>query len=710
MSLKFQKPSAIRWPVKNFSLSLTISCFLPLYALASEPVYLDEQEVRADQNAAIEATGNADYINFIVEQVQPLSAAQINEIFPGNPENPHNVKRIEVIFDEIKTKIIEGDLEYTDGIDDEEHLAWDYLVRERAEEYTYENFLKGMGAFPAICAEYSSDSPVDTDTVCRKTLATMFAHFARETGGNTDQSEIPAYLQGLHHVREMTYTEDSRNAYAGECNPATWQGEFFPCGTDDDGNFYSYFGRGAKQLSYNYNYGKFSALMNNGDPTVYLDDPSVIADTYLNFASATFFFIFPQPPKPSMLHVIDGTWQPSEADLAAGRKPGFGLTTMIINGGVECGGQTEHIFAQQRFDYYKGLASLFGVEVDPNEVGGCAGMQQFDEQGSTALNSPLYWENNWATEWTGAMKCQLVSYETPHAIYSDLGYDDCLFRYYNAKVIPADGPPIADAGDNQSVSTLGNEITFTLDGSRSEVQGSDKDIIKYEWTNLGTGTSYESGDPIYPKTLNEYTLGEIEYSLVVTDSENVTSENEAIVSINIIDPAPVVTLNTLETVYVNDEFTIEVIVNNLSNFNSVESCYYIESSHDCLEQDVDNYNSYIFKHEFDAGQTPGQYTFDFEVTATTEQGDEYKGTLPDGSEPTVIVEIKEKPAEPEFPLYLDAIGSISDGDIIDHGENGLWQCYGPWASNCNVTTFAPGFTDNMDWIEQQWRRFETDTQ
>jgi len=31
-----------------------------------------------------------------------------------------------------------------------------------------------------------------------------------------------------------------------------------------------------------------------------------------------------------------GNWQPSAQDLALGRLPGFGMTTNIINGGLEC--------------------------------------------------------------------------------------------------------------------------------------------------------------------------------------------------------------------------------------------------------------------------------------------------------------------------------------------------------------------------------------
>ena len=86
------------------------------------------------------------------------------------------------------------------------------------------------------------------------------------------------------------------------------------------GNFKKYYGRGAKQLSYNFNYGQFSQAM-FGEGRLLLDYPDFVADTWLNLASATWFYTTPQPPKPSMLHVIDGTWQPNEVDRRNGIVP-----------------------------------------------------------------------------------------------------------------------------------------------------------------------------------------------------------------------------------------------------------------------------------------------------------------------------------------------------------------------------------------------------
>jgi pimeloyl-ACP methyl ester carboxylesterase len=41
-------------------------------------------------------------------------------------------------------------------------------------------------------------------------------------------------------------------------------------------------------------------------------------------------------PKPSCHAVMTGQWQPDARDRRLGRRPGFGMTINIINGGEEC--------------------------------------------------------------------------------------------------------------------------------------------------------------------------------------------------------------------------------------------------------------------------------------------------------------------------------------------------------------------------------------
>ena len=353
----------------------------------------------------------------VKETIQTLDNAQVEMIEPGRAANPDNVKRVE--------GIVKAD-------------DWEYLFPLRAQAYTYSNFLKAVGKFPALCKTYNDGR--DSDAICRKELATMFAHFAQETGGHESWRPEAEWRQALVHVREMGWTEGQKGGYNGECNPDVWQGQTWPCGKDKDGDFLSYFGRGAKQLSYNYNYGPFSEAM-YGDVRTLLDKPELVADTWLNLASAIFFFSYPQPPKPSMLQVIDGTWQPNDHDKANGLVPGFGVTTQIINGGVECGGPTEIAQSQNRIKYYKEFANYLKVPVPANEVLGCANMKQFDEGGAGALK--IYWEQDWG--WSAdtpsgeTYSCQLVGYQTPFSAFKDGDYSKCVQKFFKVNIVNDDG-------------------------------------------------------------------------------------------------------------------------------------------------------------------------------------------------------------------------------------------------------------------------------
>ena len=356
----------------------------------------------------------------VKDTIRTLDNAQVEQIEPGRAANPVNVKRVEGILKE---------------------SDWEYLFPLRAKDYSYSNFLKAVGKFPALCDTYNDGR--DSEAICRKELATMFAHFAQETGGHESWRPEPEWRQALVYVREMGWSEGQKGGYNGECNPDVWQGQTWPCGKDKDGDFLSYFGRGAKQLSYNYNYGPFYEAM-YGDVRTLLDKPELVADTWLNLASAIFFFAYPQPPKPSMLQVIDGTWQPNDHDKANGLVPGFGVTTQIINGGVECGGPTEIAQSQNRIKYYKEFANYLKVPVPADEVLGCANMKQFDEGGAGALK--IYWEQDWG--WSAdtpdgkTYACQLVGYQTPFSAFKDGDYTKCVQKFFNVNIVNDDGSAV----------------------------------------------------------------------------------------------------------------------------------------------------------------------------------------------------------------------------------------------------------------------------
>ncbi|WP_078084438.1 chitinase [Microbulbifer mangrovi] len=337
--------------------------------------------------------------------------AEVEAVVAGRAQNPANVLRVESIIS---------------------NADWEFLFPVRAPEYSYSNFLRAVAKFPAFCGDY--DDGRDADAICRKSLATMFAHFTQETGGHTPHWSEPEWRQGLYFLREQGWSESTPNGY-GICDPSTWQAQQWPCATFADGSYKSYFGRGAKQLSYNYNYGPFSAAI-YGDVKTLLEQPQLVADTWLNLASAVFFFVYPQPPKPSMLHVIDGTWQPNAQDLNSGLVRGFGVTTMIINGGIECGGSNEHAQSQNRIDYYRNFAAYLSVPVPADEVLGCAGMSRFEVGGAGAME--IYWEQDWSWDPSypngESYACKLVGYQTRFSAFIDGDYARCVDHFFDVNI------------------------------------------------------------------------------------------------------------------------------------------------------------------------------------------------------------------------------------------------------------------------------------
>lgn len=462
----------------------------------------------------------------VKDTIRTLDNASVEQIEPGRASNPANVKRVEGILKE---------------------SDWEYLFPLRAKDYSYSNFLKAVGKFPALCDTYKDGR--DSDAICRKELATMFAHFAQETGGHESWRPEAEWRQALVYVREMGWSEGQKGGYNGECNTDVWQGQTWPCGKDKDGDFLSYFGRGAKQLSYNYNYGPFSEAM-YGDVKVLLEKPELVADTWLNLASAIFFFAYPQPPKPSMLQVIDGTWQPNDHDKANGLVPGFGVTTQIINGGVECGGPTEIAQSQNRIKYYKEFANYLKVPVPADEVLGCANMKQFDEGGAGALK--IYWEQDWG--WSAdtpdgkTYSCQLVGYQTPFSAFKDGDYTKCVQKFYKVNIVNDDGSattpdetPVTPTPDETPVTPVpdetpaavnhapvaqiagpigaveaGAQVSLSAEGSTDE----DGNKLTYTWRSQDGQTVTGDDKAVVTFTAPEAaTAQQYEVSLTVSDGE-----------------------------------------------------------------------------------------------------------------------------------------------------------------------------------------------
>merc|ERR1712146_436933 len=214
--------------------------------------------------------------------------------------------------------------------------------------------------------------------------ATAFPSFANSGDVYKDKHELAAFLGQTSHETTGGWAtapggpqawgycfKEERGCETGSCtgycaagNPCEAQG--FDC-TCKAGQTYQ--GRGPVQLSWNYNYGAFRADPRvYGDKTVLLKDPSLVAsDPVLAYKAGLWFWMSPQAPKPSCRSVVSGKWAPTASDVSMGRTAGYGMTTNIINGGLECSMPT-NAKVEDRVGFYKRYADILNVAVDESTI------------------------------------------------------------------------------------------------------------------------------------------------------------------------------------------------------------------------------------------------------------------------------------------------------------------------------------------------------
>ena len=343
----------------------------------------------------------------------------VEAIRSGSSRNPRNVKNVEAVFPESK---------------------FNEFFPRRNGAYTYTNFLKAIGKYPAICS---------SARLCPKILANMFGHFQQETAG----------LFYLEEINKSVYCADW----------SAWVTAAYPCKQGK-----KYYGRGAKQLSWNYNYGAFSRAM-FGDAMVLLNEPELVATTWLNFAATMWFFVTPQPPKPSMLQVLDGSWVPNGHDTTSKIEPGFGATTMIINGGIECGRVTQQ--AKNRAKYYRDYARKMGVDITREKLS-CHDMKQFTSAGSAGSLS-LYWAPD--------SNCRLVNWQTAYNALVEGDYNKCKGITTSCSSTPSPAP-LPALPPVPSVSPVSTQAPSPSSVSCPRGYRRPKKY-NYNWTNNRTGIS-----------------------------------------------------------------------------------------------------------------------------------------------------------------------------------------------------------------------------
>jgi hypothetical protein len=203
--------------------------------------------------------------------------------------------------------------------------------------------------YGAFCAE--KDAATN-----KKELAAFFANVAHETR----HGENGKYNDGLMYTHEV----NTSLPYFGESD------EYPPVPGK------KYYGRGPLQLSYNGNYGYASDCI-FGNSKILLNNPDLLQnDPVAAFKAALFFWMTPQTYKPSAHDVMIGKWQPTAADKAKGRAPGFGMTINIINGGIECNQGDAMPSMTDRIGYYQHFLTKLGVS-DANCACSCGKMAAY---------------------------------------------------------------------------------------------------------------------------------------------------------------------------------------------------------------------------------------------------------------------------------------------------------------------------------------------
>lgn len=205
--------------------------------------------------------------------------------------------------------------------------------------YTYDAFIAAAKSFPSFGTTGSTD-------VRKREIAAFLGQTSHETTGGWPSAPDGPYAWGYCFLKE-------RNPSSNYCAPSSR----YPCAPGK-----SYYGRGPIQLSWNYNYGPCGEALRVN----LLGNPDLVAtDRVISFKTALWFWMTPQAPKPSCHDVITGRWKPSAADTAAGRLPGYGVITNIINGGLECGKGPNPQVAD-RIGFFRRYCGILGVGTGNN--------------------------------------------------------------------------------------------------------------------------------------------------------------------------------------------------------------------------------------------------------------------------------------------------------------------------------------------------------
>ncbi|MFD0588377.1 chitinase [Paenibacillus sp. GCM10027627] len=194
----------------------------------------------------------------------------------------------------------------------------------------------------------------------KRELAAFLANLAHETGGGWSTAPGGELKWGLFWNENIAgRTGANKSTFVDENSAALYPGV--------EGK--RYYGRGPIMMSWNFNYGLFSSII-YGDKSVLLAKPEILAeDGKIGYMTAILFWMTPQNPKPSAHDVMINKWKPTKEQIGKGlRKPGFGVSILVLNGLEANLGFVDGSPVKRRAGHYLDITQRMGVDVTGEKI------------------------------------------------------------------------------------------------------------------------------------------------------------------------------------------------------------------------------------------------------------------------------------------------------------------------------------------------------
>jgi len=267
-----------------------------------------------------------------------------------------NVARVKRVFNEAK---------YND---------W---TEQRADIYTYNNFLRAVAKYPAFCGEANSPRGLSDDDACKRALATLFANI------NYASDDL---------------SETSKDGCSG--------------GTDCP--------RGPLMIELS-EYNDFSSSFYDGlgrEEELITNESRVSTDGYVSWSSAIWRYVTPAASGPSALGVMSGYFTPNASDIGIKHYAGFGTTMVILNTAVCTWSENNNSLALQ--SDFESLIDSIGLNSSDEDNLSCA-----QAQGTFAWNGSQNKMWYFVDDWAKADHCKLVNWASPYSARDTDAYKRC---------------------------------------------------------------------------------------------------------------------------------------------------------------------------------------------------------------------------------------------------------------------------------------------